>query len=1047
MRIAHVSDIHIRNFKYRDEYRAAFEDLYRQLRDLQPDLVVNTGDTVHSKLAVSPELFDDVAEHMLAVSSIAPYWVILGNHDLNLRNPGRTDAISPIVRAIRGRTANEVVLLDDGPGWGPNCSYWWERGSDEASKDIWHYDIRGKRDPSQFRIDPERINIGLFHGSISGCVTDQGFVMEEGEVDLDRFEGMDFVLLGDIHKRQSFRGGRVQYPGSLIQQNYGEELVKGFLLWDIRGKDDFRVEFHEVRAPRRFYTIHVPIAAQSDTFALLPRDIPSGSRIKALVPGELSPSQRLGIERAVREQYDPIEVIIPDSAGERVRMEAPDVDSLVGSRDKLMLEHLRERGVQDPESVITLFHGYESTLDPDAVSRGTTWRLLRFEWDDMLNYGPGNHVDMTDLRGLVGIFAPNASGKSSIFDVLMQGLFDRITKDVPRNIDLVNDNKDRGEMRIWFESGGRQFHIERSIERIQYGQRRLAETRQWGRTSLDFSCEGESLNGTTRPETERAVRAVIGSFEDFALTAMVAQNPVFGLPGGADLINCKETDRRKILFRILDLDVYERVAVLARDDLKQAMARLKGDRDQLIAAVDAAIARLTQIALERAAKDAEISGVDLALEQVRVEIGGMQAAQHAIDGLEAARRKLRVSETALSAAEAKLIKAEDRVEDLEAEVLGLELKRPPEPAPEEPERAASVRTAAASTAKSLNQLRGERKAGAKALPILDQVPCGDSYPHCQFITGAYRFKQGLAELDRSIAALAAELASHEAAQRQLDENRRMRDGFESWRVSLAETHQQLAFARERVLACVSEHGECVGSWQRERDAVEALERSVDPKSSGTLRTLTDRKRSAEARLASLRTELEALLIRLGSARGQLEAAERELKEYDEVRHSVRELEELVELCGKNGLPYRILGLVLPLINAEIAKILAGVVGFGVFFEDDPEEQSVSLYIRYGDYRSRPLSLGSGAEKFIASLAVRVALLSVTSLPKTDMLIVDEGFGKLDPEHLESLQRMFEYLRGAFGTVFIISHVDFMRDIVDHSIEITGRDGYAHVEAS
>jgi DNA repair exonuclease SbcCD ATPase subunit len=42
--------------------------------------------------------------------------------------------------------------------------------------------------------------------------------------------------------------------------------------------------------------------------------------------------------------------------------------------------------------------------------------------------------------------------------------------------------------------------------------------------------------------------------------------------------------------------------------------------------------------------------------------------------------------------------------------------------------------------------------------------------------------------------------------------------------------------------------------------------------------------------------------------------------------------------------------------------------------------------------------------------------------------------------------MFEYLKEAFGTVFIVSHVDSMRDVVDHSLDITSLDGYAHVEA-
>jgi len=1032
MRIAHVSDIHIRNFKYREEYRAAFADLYRQLETLRPDLVINTGDTVHSKLSVSPELFDDVANHMLAVSSIAPYWLILGNHDLNLKNVSRTDAISPIVRALQGRTHCELKLLPSGltaaPGFHPFR--------------FWNYDIRGSVEAV---VDSRCVNVGLYHGSVSGCVTDQGFVMEEGEAELAKFAGMDYVLLGDIHKRQSFRDGRVRYPGSLIQQNYGEELVKGFLLWDIRSKDDFAVDFHPVAAPRRFYTIQVPTSLELPDLA-----IPSGSRIKAMVSGEVSPSQRIELERVIREAYSPVEVITPDSSGELVRMEAPDVDSLVGSRDKLMREHLAERGCADPESVIHLFNGYESMLDQDVLSRGTTWRLRRFEWDDMLNYGAGNHVDLAGLRGLVGIFAPNASGKSSIFDVLMQGLFDRVSKDVPRNVDLVNDNKDSGAMRVSFEAGGREFHLERSVERIHYGQRRLTEIKQWGRTSLDFSSGDESLNGTTRPETERAVRAIIGSFEDFALTTMVTQSPVFGLPGGGDLINCKETDRRKILFRILDLDVYERVAALARDELKQAMGRLKGDRERLLAAMDDANARLDLSERELSAKRVMISETEARLVAVRTEATVYQDVQRRADRLEEARRRRSSCDATTDAAEKRLYKARDRVDSIEAELADLKLRRPKEPdgsAVQVAARLKELRADISARSKSLAKTQGERKVGVKSLRILDEVPCGDSFPDCQFITGAHRFRQGLAEIDRTLAELTADLESRESSQRDLEAQQRAHSELDSWRIMLAEESQQHAIALERLEAATAAHEAAIIAGLEAIAAVKDLEAELDETALKGLRDTAIRLRSLETDLTRLRSESDSILMRVGAARDQTRNAEDAVRQYDETKQSVRELEELVEMCGKNGLPYRILGLVLPLINAEIAKILTGVVRFGVHFEDDPDEQTVSLYIRYGDYKSRPLSLGSGAEKFIASLAVRVALLSVTSLPKTDMLVIDEGFGRLDPEHLESLQRMFEYLRGAFGTVFIISHVDFMRDIVDHSIEITGRDGYAHVEAS
>jgi DNA repair exonuclease SbcCD ATPase subunit len=63
-----------------------------------------------------------------------------------------------------------------------------------------------------------------------------------------------------------------------------------------------------------------------------------------------------------------------------------------------------------------------------------------------------------------------------------------------------------------------------------------------------------------------------------------------------------------------------------------------------------------------------------------------------------------------------------------------------------------------------------------------------------------------------------------------------------------------------------------------------------------------------------------------------------------------------------------------------------------------------------------------------------------------MFVIDEGFGKLDVKNLESIQRMFDYLKTIFEHVIVISHVESMKDMVDNMIEI-GKDieGYAHVE--
>ena len=97
-----------------------------------------------------------------------------------------------------------------------------------------------------------------------------------------------------------------------------------------------------------------------------------------------------------------------------------------------------------------------------------------------------------------------------------------------------------------------------------------------------------------------------------------------------------------------------------------------------------------------------------------------------------------------------------------------------------------------------------------------------------------------------------------------------------------------------------------------------------------------------------------------------------------------------------------------MINSEISKILSGIAGFTVEIECD-DSNSIEIYINYGD-RKRIIELGSGMEKMISSIAIRVALTSISSLPKSDMLIIDEGFGVLDESNLESCARLLQNLK-------------------------------------
>ena len=149
----------------------------------------------------------------------------------------------------------------------------------------------------------------------------------------------------------------------------------------------------------------------------------------------------------------------------------------------------------------------------------------------------------------------------------------------------------------------------------------------------------------------------------------------------------------------------------------------------------------------------------------------------------------------------------------------------------------------------------------------------------------------------------------------------------------------------------------------------------------------------------------------------------------------------LQAVSKKGIPLQIMSSQLPVINSEISRILQGVVGFTVELEADQDSNSMDAYINYGDSK-RVIELASGMEKMMASLAIRVALINVSSLTKTNMLIIDEGFGALDESNIEACSRLLTSLKKWFRNIIIISHVDAIKDCVDSSLDIVkkGKDG-------
>jgi DNA repair exonuclease SbcCD nuclease subunit len=250
--ICHLADIHIRTYRMHEEYMSVFKKLMSDLTDLLVDYkreeirIVIAGDLVHQKIVISNEQLMLGTWFLSKLENIAPVIVIAGNHDLLENNKDRMDSISPMVQFLFDKNVNyfkeSKCYLDNNIVW---CVY-----------SIFEENSRPDIEAARLEFGDDKTYIGLYHAPIINAKTDIGYEIDHGS-ELEIFEGCDMVMLGDIHKRQSFnyKGIPIAYPSSLIQQNFGENVSKhGFLLWDVETKTFTE---HDVENKSPFYQFKI----------------------------------------------------------------------------------------------------------------------------------------------------------------------------------------------------------------------------------------------------------------------------------------------------------------------------------------------------------------------------------------------------------------------------------------------------------------------------------------------------------------------------------------------------------------------------------------------------------------------------------------------------------------------------------------------------------------------------------------------------------------------------------------------------------------------
>ena len=1048
MKIAHVSDIHIRNHRYHEEYTAVFEELYEKLRELKPDIIVNTGDTAHTKLQLSPAYFHMTANLFENLANIAPLHVILGNHDLNLRNPGRIDAVTPIVEALDHKDihfhkfSQEVNL---GNGFVLNVL-------SVVDEDKWV-------DPT----DESKVNIALFHGSVAGVTTDTGWVMEHGDINIQQFAPFDYVLLGDIHKtyQKLDDEGRVAYPGSLVQQNFGESMDKGFLLWDIQDKDNFTCEHYPLTNPKPFVTIELTPKGK------MPKNlsITDGARLRLVSQNNLPLDVMRRAMDIAKTRFKPESVTFLNKAsGQRANVnditDGINIEDLrdIKVQEKLIKEYLKdfEASKDTLEKVYSLNRKYNTMAEgEEEVARNINWSLKSFEWDNLFNYGEGNKIDFSKLHGIVGIFGKNYSGKSSIIDALLYTLFNSTSKNERKNLNVINQNKDYGKGKLEITIGEKDFLIDR--ESTKYIKKLKGDETLEAKTDINFSCydhvtqEEEELNGDSRNATDKNIRKMFGTIDDFLLTSMSSQ------VGSLAFINEGSTKRKEILGKFLDLVIFDKKFKKAKEDaadMKGALKLLEGKE------YDTDISDTTE-ALEQnfTAKDKQerkcrkyseaITKTENIIIEIEQKIGSIPAEiinivevkeqqiskQKEIECLRDEIHQLK-EECKTKRASHKRIK--EVLDDFDIESLR-----------EHQQEIDRKKVVLEGTNQTIEQQEYRLTQNKNKVKLLLEVPCGDEYSSCKFIKDAYKaqgnitvIEQNLRELRKETEDLHGDIEgldpkSVERKIQKYEEVLEMRDDIYN---TINQNELVIEKNESRVSTLDLEVEKLQGKieeYEENREAIENLEQLISEKVEQQ-----NNLKGQQSILDDCNEEIIELIKERGSLEQKLENLVSQQEEMESLRDSYAAYDLFMRCMHTNGISLDVIKKKLPVINDEISKVLANVVDFEVFFES--EANKLDIYIKHPKYEARPIEMGSGAEKTITAMAIRLALLSVSSLPKGSIFILDEPATALDAENMEGFIRIMDMVKSYYQTVLLISHVDSLKDVADVTIEIDKVGGFACV---
>ena len=656
------------------------------------------------------------------------------------------------------------------------------------------------------------------------------------------------------------------------------------------------------------------------------------------------------------------------------------------------------------------------------------WYIKKIEFSNFLSYGENQVIDFDKCNGITVVESdpPNFGGKTVLSVDLLMFLFFNTTTKTQKAEEIFNRFTDKNKVSVRGEItiDGEDYIISRTLER------KKSKSGEWNvKGELEFFKKlpnGELLNftGEQRRETEDFIKKSIGEQDDFLMTILTTSSNL------EDLIDAKPTARGQVLSRFLGLEFLKKKEETAKEiysEFSKGMMSNIYNTESLRQDNQTSKEEIVKLNNEIDDASTKMKDVDERLKKGQDYKDNLLKSKYTdID------KELVIMNPETIKTEIK--NAEGRIDETKNKITEINVVEPKEFYHEDKHDEVKDKLMSA----KLDKNRAWDKI-EDITNLVDKYGDGMQCQHCGIklmeaeltkkkVDELEDWKQKHNDLTEEVSKLELKEKSFVSLKQEFDTYERNKLIKEKFQLSVESDELKLQQLKDKL--------------ERYNQVQEKIKTNND---------IDSKLIKANLRIDELMNEKRGYdRIKVSNQLNINKFNERIEKNNDIIAKIAEEFEKekvykiYLDVFGKNGISKMIMKTMMPLINQELQRLLIDSCYFNLEIRISEKNEVEFIMVDNSTGIEKLMSSGSGYERTIASMALRAVLSKICSLPKPNIIVWDEVFGKVSNENLDMVGEFFTKMKEYFEKIFVISHNPLINNWANNVVMINKVDNISKV---